>query len=294
MTTQYVDRRQVQRAFSRAAPGYDQADFLVREIDRRMQERLDYVRIEPRRLLDLGCARGASLSGLKTRYPASEAVALDLSPAMLAPLAEKAGGWRSWLPFSGRKALAAPVAADAAQLPFPRDSFGLLWSNLLWHWLDDPVQAFAEAARVLEVGGLLMFSTLGPDTFAELRRAFGSAGAIARTQRFADMHDLGDMLVEAGFSDPVVDMEVVKLTYRDLDTLLAELRASGGTCAMQNRGHGLMGKAAWQAMRAGYEAQRHEGFLPVTLEVIYGHAWKAPAKQMEDGRSIIRFQPRQR
>jgi malonyl-CoA O-methyltransferase len=286
VTAGFVDRRQVARRFSRAAPSYGEGDFLVREIDRRMQERLDYVSLQPRRIVDLGCSRGGSFAGLSARYPEAELIGLDISPAMLAAARQSRPGWQRWLGI-GRSGDPVRLAADAAHLPLKSRSAEMVWSNLLLHWLDDPIPALAEAHRVLEVGGLLMFSTLGPDTLRELRSAF--ADGYAHTQRFADMHDLGDMLVGCGFADPVMDMEVVTLTYDDFDAMLAELRAAGSACAMKARRHGLTGRQAWATARTAYESMRRDGRLPATFEIIYGHAWKAAPKQTPDGRAIIRF-----
>lgn len=285
MSAPFVDRPQVARRFARVALAYDQHDFFVREVDRRMQERLDYVRIAPQRILDLGCARGGSFAGLQARYPAATVVGLDLAPAMLASGRSQRPGWRRWLGLAKDQPLA--LAADAAKLPLKTASTALVWSNLLLHWLDDPIPALAEAHRVLEVGGLLMFSTLGPDTLRELRGAFGDG--VSHTQRFADMHDLGDMLVGCGFSDPVMDMEVITLTYDDFDNMLTELRAAGSSFAMHDRRRGLTGRVRWQQVRQRYEQLRQNGKLPATFEVIYGHAWKAAPKQTADGRAIIRF-----
>lgn len=251
-----------------------------------MQERLEYVSLQPRRILDLGCSRGGSFAGLATRYPAAELIGLDLSHAMLAAERSPKGSWLRRLGI-GRGNDLLRMAADAANLPLKSRSTSLVWSNLLLHWLNDPIPALAEAHRVLEVGGLLMFSTLGPDTLKELRAAFSDG--YAHTQRFADMHDLGDMLVGCGFSDPVMDMEVITLTYDDLDTLFVELRAAGSACSMTARRHGLTGRQTWAAGRAAYEALRSQGRLPVTFEVIYGHAWKAEPKTTPDGRAIVRF-----
>jgi len=256
-----------------------------------MQERLDYVKLEPNRILDLGCSRGGSFAGLTARYPQAELLGLDLAPAMLAQDQAPAG----WLRRLGLAKSAGPqrLAADAAKLPLKTRSTALIWSNLLLHWLDDPLPVLAEAHRVLEVGGLLMFSTLGPDSLKELRTAF--ADGYAHTQRFIDMHDLGDMLVGCGFADPVMDMEVITLTYADLDAMFADLRAAGSGCAMVARRHGLSGRRAWAAARAAYEELRRDGKLPATFEVVYGHAWKAEAKQTADGRAIVRFDtPRQK
>ena len=281
----FVDRRQVAHSFARVAGAYGEGDFFAREIDRRMQERLDYVRVEAKRVLDLGCSRGASLSGLALRYPAAQQVALDLVPAMLAGINPPRPAWRRWTGLGTDGPLA--LAADAAQLPLVSRSTDLIWSNLLLHWLDDPLPALAEAHRVLELGGLLMFSTLGPDTLKELRSVF--ADGYAHTQRFIDMHDLGDMLVGCGFADPVMDMEVVKLTYDSFDDLLSELRSAGSSCAMKVRRHGLTGRGAWGKARSAYEALREDGRLPASFEVVYGHAWKVAPTKAADGRAIVRF-----
>ena len=285
MNGTFVDRSQVARRFARAAAAYDQHDFLVREIDQRMQERLDYVRIAPQRVLDLGCSRGGSFAGLQSRYPQAGLIGLALVPAMLSAGRAQRPGWQRLLGLG--KGAPQWLAADAAKLPLKTASTALVWSNLLLHWLDDPLPALREMHRVLEVGGLLMFSTLGPDTLKELRSVF--ADGVSHTQRFADMHDLGDMLVECGFADPVMDQEVLTLTYDDFDAMLEELRAAGSMCAMHDRRRGLTGRVRWQQARTRYEALRREGKLPATFEVVYGHAWKPEAKQIADGRAIIRF-----
>ena len=282
----FVDRQHVGRRFARVAATYGEGDFFAREVDRRMQERLDFVKVEPKRILDLGCSRGGSFPGLSARYPDAELIGLDVAPAMLSAGRTPRAGWQRWLGI-GRNAEPLRLAADAANLPLKSRSTAIVWSNLLLHWLDDPIPALAEAHRVLEVGGLLMFSTLGPDTLKELRSAF--ADGYAHTQRFADMHDLGDMLVGCGFADPVMDMEVITLTYDDLDAMFAELRAAGSSCAMKARRHGMTGRKSWENGKAAYEAMRKDGRLPATFEVIYGHAWKAEPKKTPDGRAIVRF-----
>ncbi|WP_434513637.1 methyltransferase domain-containing protein [Dechloromonas sp. ARDL1] len=286
MNAGFVDRQQVGRRFSRVAPSYAEADFFVREVDSRMQERLDYVNLQPKRILDLGCGRGGSFSALAARYPDAELIGLDVSPAMLSAGRAQKTGWRRWLGIRETEDNWR-LAADASHLPLTARSTALVWSNLLLHWLDDPIPALAEAHRVLEIGGLLMFSTLGPDTLKELRTAFSDG--YAHTQRFADMHDLGDMLVGCGFADPVMDMEVITLTYDDLDAMLAELRAAGSMCAMKARRHGLTGRQSWANARAAYEGLRRGGKLPATFEIVYGHAWKTAPKQTPDGRAIVRF-----
>jgi malonyl-CoA O-methyltransferase len=283
---QFVDRRQVQRNFARAAASYDSAAVLQREVGSRMLERLDYVRVEPQRLLDLGCGTGASLTALHERYPQAQLIGADLSEAMLQAGRGQRSRLRWMLPFlrSNKTPL---IAADAAILPFKSASMSMLWSNLMLHWLDDPLPAFREMHRVLAVDGLLMFSTFGPDTLRELRNSFEDDHV--HTQRFGDMHDFGDMLIECGFADPVMDMEVLTMTYCSLDDFFRDLRQGGAACAMQARHHGLMGRHAWQRMRSAYEKLAQDGRLPATFEVIYGHAWKTQPKKTQDGRSIVRL-----
>lgn len=287
----FVDTRQVRRNFARAAQSYDAVAVLQREIGGRMLERLDYMKIAPERVLDLGCGTGASLTALSERYPKSHVLGADLSEAMLHAGRGQRSRLRWLLPFlrGGKSSL---VLADALALPFKAGTTGMIWSNLLLHWLDDPLPAFREMHRVLDVGGLLMFSTFGPDTLKELRSCF--ADGYVHTQRFADMHDYGDMLLECGFADPVMDVEVLTLTYSCLEDLFRDLRQSGAGCAMQERRHGLMGKSSWRAACAKYEELVKDGRLPATFEVVYGHAWKAQLKKTPDGSAIIRFDPRQR
>ena len=98
--------------------------------------------------------------------------------------------------------------------------------------------------------------------------------------------------MQAGFSDPVMDMEMLTLTYADLDGLFADLRASGGNNAASTRPRGLSGRTGWEAARAAYERLRHDGRLPASFEIIQGHAWKPAPKTTADGRAIVRFQPR--
>lgn len=286
-----LDRRLVRRRAARAAARYAGADFLAREIGRRMAERLDYIRLAPGRILDLGCGPGGDQPLLRARYPEAAYLGVDFAAPMLPP-GRAAGRFLGRLFGAARRPAFQAIVADAIALPLARGSVGLVWSNLMLNWLHDPLPALREIHRVLEVGGMLMFSTLGPDTLKELRAAL-PAGAGERVHRFIDMHDLGDALVQAGFSDPVMDMEMVILTYADLDGLLRDLRDSGAANAGTGRPRGLASKAGWAAARAAYQVLAQGGRLPATFEVIQGHAWKTPPKIAEDGRAVMRFTPRQ-
>jgi malonyl-CoA O-methyltransferase len=185
------------------------------------------------------------------------------------------------------------VCGDIEQMPLAAASVELAFSNLALPWVGRPDLALQEFNRVLERGGLLMFTTLGPDTLIELRAALGPDGADT-IHPFVDMHDLGDLLVHSGFADPVMDMERLTLTYGDLDALVSELHASGGRTARMQRPPGLRGRA-WRArLEAGYAAFGADNRLPLTYEVVYGHAWKPEhrAGTVRDGRAVVRFERR--
>jgi malonyl-CoA O-methyltransferase len=272
------DPRLARRRFERAAGSYAKASRLEAEIGARMLERLDYVKLAPRRVLDAGSGPLREAKQLGKRYPGAQVLALDFSLGMLRAS-------RGWLDVFSKRA---SICGDIAQLPVAAGAIDLVWSNMALHWAADPLAALREFHRVLAVEGLLMFSTLGPDTLAELRAAAGAA----RVHAFADMHDLGDMLVAAGFAEPVMDMERLTIEYADGDALLADLRASGQTCARADRARGLAGRGFLAALTGKLAAQRRAGKLPVSYEVVYGHAWKPAPRRAANGRAIVRFERR--
>ena len=237
--------------FSRAAASYDSAAVLAREVGARMAARLDLVKISPQRVADIGCATGDGVRELRRRSgagPDSLALAVDYALPMLRAVR---GRTPTWQRLTGRGPRL--VNADVRKLPFAANTLGLVWSNLMLHWLDDPLPALRELHRVLEVGGLLSFATLGPDTLKELRAAAATVGAGDTARRFLDMHDLGDMLVATGFGDPVMDMEVVLLTYPSPRAFLADQRHLGVRDA-------LLGRQGWREWRRVFGAwPRHAG-----------------------------------
>ena len=230
-----------------------------------MLERLDYLKIAPRRILDAGSGLARESGELQSRYKGVDVVALDLSHKLLC-----AGRRR----FFEKKKF---VCADLARLPLASASVDFVWSNMALHWTEAKA-AIDEFARVLAPEGLLMFSTLGPDTLKELRAAAGEE----RVHRFVDMHDLGDLLVAAGFAAPVMEMEVLTLTYARGVQLLEDLRASGQTNARLDRPRGLAGKSFLKDILSRMRKQ-------ATFEVVYGHAWKGAPRRLADGRAIVQF-----
>jgi malonyl-CoA O-methyltransferase len=290
-----VDPRAVRRAFGRAAASYDAAAVLQREIGARLAGRLDVVKLVPGTILDAGCGTGEAMGELGARYPAARIIALDAARPMVEAARARALRGRSFLarllgPLArGGAPAPAFVCADVAALPLRGVCVDLVWSNLVLQWVDDLPRAFAEFRRVLKVGGLFTFTTFGPDTLKELAKAFGRVDGHTHVNRFADMHDIGDMLVGAGFADPVMDMEMLTVTYATPVELLAELKAIGATNQTRGRPRGLTGTRRYGALVDALSKLARDGRVPATYEVVYGHAWKGEPKRTEDGLPIVRF-----
>jgi malonyl-CoA O-methyltransferase len=265
-----IDKRQARRAFERAAPTYDAAAALQREVGQRMMERLDLIRLRPSRILDLGSGTGEFSHALRRRYRKAEVVALDLALNML----RRARRRGSWLRRPGC------ICGDAERLPFAAGSFQFIFSNLMLQWCQDLEPVFGELHRVLAPGGLLMFTTLGPDTLMELRASWEAADGYSHVNRFIDMHDVGDALVRTRWAEPVMDAERITVTYREARTLMGDLKHLGAHNITAGRPRGLTGRRRLQRMLQAYETYRHDGVLPASYEVVYGHAW-VPSSQPE-------------
>lgn len=285
----WPDAAASRRNFERAASTAGSVDALAREVERRMLERLQFVRLNPARVIDLGCGHGKGVGLLRERYAKAHVVGIDAAHSMLAMAQGRVAAPRRLLDrITGRAS--GWVCGDFEHIPFAAGSFGLAWSNLAFSWAEDPPALFQELHRVMRSGGLLMFSTYGPDTLRELRRAFAAADSHPHTHRFVDMHDLGDMLVASGFATPVMDMEELTLTFENFEALARDLRLSGQSNATRGRSRALLGRRAYTRMREAYESARHEGRLPSTVEIIYGHAWRGEPRVTKDGRSVIQLE----
>jgi len=284
-----VDKRMVRRSFEQAAATYDAAAILQNEVCRRMLARLDYIKLEPTTILDAGSGTGNAVTGLLARYSRARVIALDLALAMARRAGARRPWWRGLFERSGPRLAA--VCGDIEQLPLAPACAGMVWSNLAIQWSNEPQRAFAEMHRVLAPGGLLLFSSFGPDTLKELRASFESVDRHTHVHRFTDMHDVGDMLLACGFADPVMDMEVVTLTYADVRELMRDLKAIGAHNVTRGRPSALAGKSLLAKVAQNYEPARREGRLPATFEVIYGHAWKPQPRITADGKPIIPLKP---
>lgn len=295
-----LDAALIRARFDRAAATYADAAVVQREVGNRLLERFDVMRLSPSVVLDVGCGPGTHTRALAARFPEAEIVAIDQSAAMVSRAAPVVDAPKAnWLERFGlaRKSAAAVghtrgIVADMASLPFAREHADVLWSNFALQWANDLPTLFAEWNRVLKVGGVMMFTAPGPDTLSELRRALNWANMPPdeRVQRFADLHDLGDMLVHAGFADPVMDMEVITLEYATVDALWRDLKAQAATNAMRTRPRGLMTPRQRRAIESALDAGRRDGgAIRMSVEVIYGHAWKVAPKKTAEGHGIVRL-----
>ena len=302
-----IDLRRVRRLFADPTRVVE-SDFLRREIATRMHERLALVKLAPQRVLDAGCGVGADLPALQKHYPDAEILGLDAVPAMLGAARGRRQAAQSsmnrllsqWLPgriSAGQGIDAGLLCGDFAQTPFALNAVDLVWSNLALHWHPQPDRVFAEWRRILRVDGLLMFSCFGPDTFKELRSALAAAdsrSAASCVLPFVDMHDFGDMLVEAGFATPVMDMETITVTYESVDRLFSDVRAWGGN-PLADRPRGLLGRQARARVDAALEQQRTaDGRIGLSFEVIYGHAFRPVPRTTASGESIVRLDLRRK
>lgn len=262
-TAHVIDKTRARKSFSRAAESYDEVAVLQREIGERMLGRMDVVKMQPGSILDLGSGTGTQTGQLLKKYPKSKVYALDFALPML----RKTAAQGRWL----KRPLC--MCGDMEQLPLGNASVDLIYSNLAIQWANDLSTLFAECLRILKPGGLLMFSTFGPDTLQELRSAWSAVDDLPHVSPFMDMHDIGDSLLQSRFAEPVMDVDQLKLTYETVDQLMQDLKHLGAHNAVRGQSRGLTGKARMQAMRQAYEVFRQRDLLPASYEVVYGHAW---------------------
>ncbi len=265
----FLDKRCLRAAFQQAAPSYDSAAALQREIGDRLIGRLDVIRLQPRSIIDLGSGTGYCTRALARRYPGARIIGVDIAPAMARNAARRTGRL-SW-PVS--RARVRYVCGDAESLPVLSGSVDMVLSNLALQWCS-PDAVFAEIARVLRPGGVLMFTSFGPGTLRELRLAWSSVDNAPHVHDFIDMHDLGDALLRARLVEPVVDVDRLVLTYPGVLEVLRALKAIGAHNVARDRHPGLTGKGRFAAFRHAYGAMAGpDGQVPVSYEVVYGHAW---------------------
>lgn len=274
----HLDKARVRASFDRAANTYDAAAVMQKLVREEMLNRLDLVNLKPGRILDAGCGTGHASKALMQKYPKSQVISLDLAMGMLHRTQPTNASFTQRIKQGLGLIKQHLLCADIEQLPLADGSLDMVWSNLAIQWCNDLDAAFTDMHRVLRTDGLLMFSTLGPDTLKELRAASSVDEPHVHVSRFIDMHDIGDALVRAGFAAPVLDVERITLTYDDVIAVMRDLKSIGAHNAADGRSRGLQGRDFLKRLTENYERFRKDGKLPATFEVVYGHAWKPLAR----------------
>ena len=281
----------------KAFEGFGRSPWLHEEVAKRMQERLAFIKLQPSMWVAWEPLRSglAGVRKIQARYPQAQchAVATQSSELRLAEQALRRPWWH----------LARWIRPVLFSEQLPKEPAQMLWANMLLHQSADPEALIAQWHRVLAVDGFVMFSCLGPDTLRELRSAYAAVGWAAPAHEFTDMHDWGDMLVQAGFAEPVMDMERITLTYESPERLLNELRELGRNLSVHRR-HGLRGQrwlAQLKTVLVTLAQPDHQGRLVLTFEIIYGHALKPQPRVklqavseigLDDMRAMLRQNPR--
>jgi malonyl-CoA O-methyltransferase len=264
---------------------YTASPWLHEEIGARMASRLSWIRLQPQQWLSWWPLHGgmATHAQVQAQYPQATCFVTEASPQRERNALAMLQGpwWQRW--FKPNKVKSTPTQAGQMQM---------IWANMALHLSDDPQALLKQWHQALAVDGFLMFSCLGPDTLRELRDVYAQQGWPPPSHDFTDMHDWGDMLVHAGFAEPVMDMERITLTYESPARLLEELRQLGRNFHTQ-RFAGLRGRTWHQQLQRALLAlasPQHDGRLVLTIEVIYGHALKPLPKIKMTGESVIALQ----
>ncbi|MEO5332622.1 MAG: methyltransferase domain-containing protein [Magnetococcus sp. YQC-5] len=271
-----MDPRRVRRALRRGAPV--KPDDLLASIDTMLAERLSEILLTPTRILELSRYPGHGANLLQHQHPKANIIAMGLVP----PTNHNKAPWR--LPWHRRPSI---VTGDPIHLPFPRHHFDLVLANMILHWMVDPMAALREMRRVLKPGGILLLATMGAGTLGELKTTLAQTDqhhygrTWIRVPEFTTLLGLGDMLTATGFVRSVADRDFMRPMLPDTATLLAELRRMGAGNPHRQRPPGLMGKGYPKLLATTYQHLfgQANGSIPVTLEILFGHAWKADPSQ---------------
>jgi malonyl-CoA O-methyltransferase len=252
--------RTLRDSFDLIAARYDHHAALEQEVGNRLLDRVEFRRREPERILDLGCGTGASSALLKQKFRRARVLGLDASAAMLALFRRRSSRLKPLL----------PMCADLARLPLAAQSIDLVSANMAVHWCADPPGLFSEVRRILRPGGMFLFSTLGASSLEQLCQTWREIDGAAELPAFPDLLELGDALVAAGFREPVMDTDLITLSYPTLQAMCEELEGTGNALLFSD----------WEFIRKCrdrfdqvFAAHKAEGRYPLTFEVVYGVAF---------------------
>ena len=276
-----LDPRGVQAALVRLARA-EKPPWLHAEVARRMAERLELILLKPSTIVDWWGGLGAGEALLEAAYPKAERIVVEPGEPWLQRSRERAR--RPW--WTAGRWTGGAVHVQTPDEPFPTPP-QLVWCNMALHLVSDPPALFDRWLGSLRADGFVMFSCLGPGTLRELRGLYARLGWPPPTPGFIDMHDLGDMLVQAGFADPVMDQETLDLRYESPKALLAELRTLGGNTA-PDRLKGLRTPRWLRRLESELDALRGaDGKIGLSVEVAYGHAFKAGPRMQPGAPTVV-------
>jgi len=274
-----LQKHDIRRSFNKAAQRYDEVAVLQRQVADELLDRLDLIKSSFTSILDAGCGTGYAIGQLARHYPKAQLVALDLADDMLRYSRQRNCSTLSRInPWSKSPFF---VCSDIEKLALRDNSVDLIYSNLTLQWCNDLGSVFGEWMRVLKPGGMLLFSSLGPDTLHELRECWRAVDGGEHVHSFIDMHIVGDALLGAGFAEPVMDVDHYTLTYVGVVDLMRDLKTLGAVNASQHKAKALTGKSRIKLLAEYYEKFRLDQRLPATYEVVFGHAWKSEKKRGE-------------
>lgn len=260
----------VRNRFDQAAESFNQADFLHRATFDGILQRLAPVATTPSVIIDLGSATSTGSHRIAKEFRGARVISLDASLQMLRNDKRR----RSWF------SRVSHLQGDARQLPLQTGCADLIIANMLLPWIDDLPGCFAELARVLRKDGVFIFSSLGPDSLAEIRRAWSTVDQDAHVNHYPDMHDIGDAMVRAGLRDPVLDVDALAVSYADTASMYRDLTRCGARNSLEQRRRTLTGKQRFRAMEDELCGGLADDRLTFHLELVYGHAWSAgPARE---------------
>ncbi len=245
-----------------------------------MSERLDYIKIQPQTILDIGSGLNIDANYLQQRFPRANLYKLDIAINVIKEYKSKLNFIKKIFYNNSQN-----ICANAISLPIQSQTMDLVWSNLTLPYITDLESYFKEIRRVLKVNGCFLVTGIGVDSLKQLR----TIGL--NTYNFPDMHIIGDILVKLGFKNPVTDLEYITLEYTSAQQLLSDIRIIG--CGAATNKYSFITKERIKKIMNNFEQLSQNGKIPLTIELFYAHAWKDKINiELPDNEKILRFSPR--
>lgn len=261
----------ISKWFDKIAKNYDAFSVLQQSVASMLIERLLPMQVSPKKIIDVGCATGFGLLLLEDKFKETDVLGLDISKKML-HYAQKRGKWL-------RKRQV--MCADANDMPIHSASVDMIFCNLLFPYIHDCRKILKEILRILRPGGLLVFSSLGPDSLQEIRRSWANIDDDPHVKTFLDIHDVGDSLLAEGFVEPILEIENFQFNFSDTQKMFAELRGLGFRNEDSQRFSFLTSKRRWQRFLEQLLLLKQNQKIPLTFEIILAHAWKPEQEKVK-------------